>query len=87
MKKNLILLMLLLTLTGCSKTYTVKDYRYNNNDDEVYVNVYLSTGHLKKIICAFPPDTDYESLTKVKVGKVKEIYLFGEQSYYCNSIL
>jgi len=83
--RKFLLITISITLFGCQSQNvypaTVKKY---HNDDEVYMNITLPTGHIEEIICAFPPGTDYGSIKSVRVGDVREVYMLGEKSHYCN---
>jgi len=76
--------LVLLSACGSQDLYPVKSYKYFS-DDEVHVTVTLKSGHLEKYLCAFPPNTNYETMKSVRVGKVKAEYLLGGTLYYCNA--
>ena len=77
--------------------YSVKTiqshYPQQNGNSQTTVIVYLSgeSGHVKEILCHFPPDvilqsspeTGWTGLKKVKVGGVAERYFMGVVGYYC----
>lgn len=70
--------------------YVVKNYKYFS-DDEVHVTVVLDTGMLEtggteKYLCAFPPNTDYLHMKKIKISKIKTEYLLGGTVFYCNAL-
>lgn len=65
--------------------YPVKAYRYYN-EQEVHISVILKTGSTHQYICAFPRNTDYAQLNKVKIGALKSASLLAGPLYYCESL-
>lgn len=91
MKKSLIIIMAAL-LTGCfDQTYTVERVSSHHpsrdgGNSQTHLMVYKSgnSGHVKKVFCHFAPDVGHPyNVTKVKVGGVAEVYMFGEEARYC----
>jgi len=86
-EKYLILISTALFLVCCAdkEIVEVKKFKYYS-DDEVHLEVLAKTGKTHKIICAFPPNTDYERLNKIEVEKVKSNYLLEGAIYDCQAL-
>lgn len=84
---KMLVIAFVLLLIGCtpSTTYEVKKFKYFS-DDEVHVDVILASGKIETFICAFPPDTNYGSLKKVKIDGIKSENLLEGASHYCNAV-
>lgn len=74
----------ILIFCGCGpeSIYEIKKYKYFS-DDEVHVDVLMSSGQINTFLCAFPPNTDYKNMKKVKIGKVKSENLLQGALHYC----
>lgn len=101
--KKLLIIPLLIFLAGCSlfnETYYVKTlrshYPQKNGNSQTYVTVWQSgkSGHIKEVLCAFPPDqqltgsneTGWTGISKIEVGQKYEEFLMGETSYLCTAL-
>ncbi len=83
-----------------SSTYYVKSisshYPHSNDNSETTVIVWNKgkQGHVKKVLCAFPPETKlrgnnsngWTGIEKIKIGKKYKTYLFGKISYLCDIV-
>ena len=85
MKTLVIAAVLILCACGRESIYDVKKFKYFS-DDEVHVDVVISSGQVDTFLCAFPPNTDYEGMKKVKIGKVKSENLLQGALHYCQAI-
>ena len=58
-----------------------------NDNTETAISLYIngSTGHVKNIICRFPPGTEFGEKTslRVSVNGVATQYAMNEKGYYC----
>lgn len=86
-------------VSGCSggEVYEVKTieshHPQKNDNSETHVIVWEkgSSGHVKKVFCAFSPDvkltgsndSGWTGIKKIRVGKQYEEYMFSKESYYC----
>lgn len=101
--KKLYIIPLLIFLAGCSlvsETYYVKEirnhYPQQGDNSQTSITVWQSgkSGHVKEILCAFPPDlqltgsneTGWSGVSKVQVGQKYEEFMFGEVSYLCTAL-
>lgn len=84
---SLILISAALFLACCAgkEIVQVKKMKYYS-DDNVHLEVLAKTGKTHKIICAFPPNTDYERLKKIQIENVKSNYLLEGALYDCQAL-
>ncbi len=71
-------------------------YPHPGKNSETTLRVFVSgnTGHVKEILCLFPPEFQlngseqegWSEIRKVRVGKVGEKYMFGAVGYFCERI-
>ena len=82
-RKSFVFISALLLLSSCAdkNVYQVTGYKYFS-EDEVHIDV-LSNGHIEKFICAFPPNTDFKQLKKVRIGSIKAENLLSSPLYNC----
>lgn len=84
---RILIIAVVLILCACEpgSVYEVKKFKYFS-DDEVHVDVMLSSGQIDTFLCAFPPNTDYENMKKIKIGKIKSENLLQGPLHYCFAV-
>lgn len=72
-------------MAGCAETvYKVKSFKYY---DETLVDVeVIDKNETKHLFCAFPPNTDFALLKKVKLGAIKSQDERKGPIYYCEIV-
>ncbi len=85
-RKSFVFISALLLLSSCAdkNVYEVKGYKYFS-EDEVHMDV-ISNGHSEKMICAFPPNTDFKKMKKVHIGSIKAENLLSAPLYNCQIV-
>ena len=44
------------------------------------------SGHVKEVLCQFPPNTDISNLERVEVKGISQKYAFGVVGYFCDVV-
>jgi hypothetical protein len=71
-------------------------YPHQGQNSQTTLRVFVSgnTGHVKEVLCLFPPEFQLDSsahegwsgIRKVRVGRAGEKYMFGRVGYFCERI-
>lgn len=88
----LIVLLLVVPLAGCERTYTVREvksyYPHQNENDQLYLIVYETgnSGFVKEVFCELPPMSNIVDIKKITVkGKARD-WIMSDPSYFCERL-
>lgn len=85
---------ILFLLNSCtsSEIYNIKEIKGHIENEGLNSDTFLvvweegNSGHVKEIICNFPPEDDPYKYKQVKVGKVLKKFSDAEKSFKCTGI-